>query len=292
MTYKKIVLFGGSGLLGTRILELLSPTYTFIAPTHEKVDLLIPEQITRYLASVSCDLIIYAAGETNVDRAERNQSRSLRLNYGVIEDIGRALPNVPIVYFSTDAVFRGDRENMPYTEKDTVDPCNYYGYTKAKGEEKVLSLSNKNLILRCITLYASNYPKKSDFVRKTVSKLSKNEGVVGIIDQYANPTFVDDAIAVLDAAIAKKLQGIFHVGSTDCISNYSFIKKIATIFGADGRLIKPISFADFFANTSAKRAQFSWLDTTKIRAVIGNNIIHTNEENMQIFYNQYRSLHD
>lgn len=288
MNKKRILLFGGTGLIGTRIQQLLD-TYTVIAPKREEVNLEDPYVVEKVVSEADCDVVVYAAGVTNQDFAENNREYTLKINAEIVKYITKetSAKSIPLIYFSTDAVFKGNRLNKPYSETDHIDPINYYGLTKAKGEEVVLNASSKNLILRLVSVYTSSYPQKVDFARRILHDLSQNAACFGITDQYFNPTFSDNAVYGLSRAIEKKISGILHVAARDCISNYNLARRIARKFNYDDKLILPISFHEFFQEKAAKRAQFSCLGTDYSQKILSNYVFRSNSENIDIFYKQY-----
>lgn len=283
-----MLLFGGSGLLGSKIRELLATRYTIISPPRERVDLRKKQHIEKILSETNAACIVYAAGETNVDRAEEFREYAKKVNSEAIASIVKqaARDKIPVIYFSTDAVFKGDQSERPYKEDDLVSPLNFYGVTKAKGESHVLSASSANLVVRLITLYSSYFPKKLDFARNTLLKLSENKQCFGITDQHFNPMFSNDAAKGLAAVIEKKVSGIIHFGAKDYMSNYQFARNIAHRFGYDDDLVIPITLSDFLKGKKAKRAKYTWLDTTKAREQLGEELLHTNNQNIDIFYRE------
>lgn len=284
-----MLLFGGSGLLGTRIRELLSSRYAIVAPVRAEVDLMFQNDVEKVIEKTESDVIVYAAGETNVDMAEKNREYSMKINKDAISWIVKraAFNQIPVIYFSTDAVFKGDKSESPYKETDTISPINYYGFTKAKGEDSVLSVSEKNLVIRLINLYTSFFSGKPDFARNILDKLSRRERCFGIVDQYFNPTFSNDAVCGLSLAIDKKISGILHLGATDYLSNYHFAQQIAYMFGYDKTAISPITLSDFFKGKKAKRAKYAWLNVAKAQKIFGQNLLHTNNQNLEIFHAKF-----
>lgn len=283
-----MLLFGGSGLLGTRIKELLKEKYTIISPTHAEVDLLAQRQVENTLGKKKYDVIVYAAGITSIDNVEQDKEYAMKLNRDVVVLIAKhaARMAVPLVYFSTDAVFKGDRSESPYTESDGVNPLNYYGLTKAEGEQVVLSASAKNLVIRLITLYTSFFSHRLDFARLVIAKLAHKETCYGISDQFYNPTFSDDAVQALFVALQKKVSGIFHAGATDYMTNYDFSRTLARTFHYDEKSILPITLAEFVKGKTVNRAQFPWLDTKKTQTILGSSVLHTNRQNISILHAQ------
>ncbi len=291
MKSTKIILFGSSGMVGSRIVELLSETFEIVMPLRRDVDLTKDFEIENFLAKNRADYIIYAAGITKQDQAEDEKELALRLNASVPKLIAQIASknSTPLIYFSTDAVFDGNMSERPYLEEDQINPVNYYGLTKVYGEEEVLKGSNRNLILRLISVYSAHYEKKVDFARRALAKLLMKEAHEGITDLYFNPTYSDDAVASVKSAINKKATGIYHIGSRDVISNYEFMVDLANVFSIDKNLVKPVIFKDFFKKTQAKRGQYTWLDTSKAQRFFGKEVLHTNIDNLKKFKKEFIS---
>jgi dTDP-4-dehydrorhamnose reductase len=292
MIKKKILLLGRSGMVGSRIYELLNANYNIKAPLRGQLDLTVKKDIEFYIGTQQFDCVIYAAGVTNQDNAEINQDLALLLNAKVPRLICKktATLKIPFLYLSTDAVFRGNSKN-PYSETSDINPVNYYGKTKALGEEFVMQGSSLNSVIRLNSVYTISYAKKNDFVRKTLEKLKRGENVIGITDQYFNPTFVDSAVEALNIIARKSYSGIFHIGSLDCISNLNFIKLVCEVFKFDSKQISDVKFIEFFKNSHSKRGRFTCLDINNSRRVLGSDIFKTNESNLHEFHKLLTNKH-
>ncbi len=288
---KKILLFGGSGLVGSRIREILSTSYAIIAPTRSDVDVADASQATESMRGIKPDVIIYAAAISNPDVAEKKKEYAMLINAtapGVIASLA-AKNLVPVLYLSTDAVFPGDQKERPYKEDDVVDPVNYYGFTKQKGEENVLDAFEKNCVLRLITVYSHFYPRKQDLARLAVRAFQSGEEFTGIIDQYFNPTYVDDAVWAIDYVIKKKIHGVLHFGAADSVSNYEFVKRIARIGGFSKANIREVALEDFYRGTRTKRGRYVWLDTSKAKEVLGEDVVLPIDTGIQRFWQNFSS---
>ena len=149
MEKKKILLFGGTGLVGTRITQLLNQKYIIQAPLRSEVDLISRVEVEGVLDKNRYDAIVYVAGVTSQNLAEQEKELAMKINYESIDWISKKanLLKLPVVYFSTDAVFPCEESNKPYTEFQKTNPLNYYGITKANGEEAVLSAGDNNLVI-------------------------------------------------------------------------------------------------------------------------------------------------
>lgn len=283
MKKKRILLIGSSGMVGAHILQTMSPEYKITAPTRQEMDLSSENEIEKYLHNRNFDAIIHAAGVTSQEFAEKNKEYAMQINCLSLNPILQYAKNfnIPLIYFSTDAVFDGIKSNRPYVEDDHIKPVNHYGYTKAKGEELVLGSNSINTVLRLVSVYTENYTKKIDFVRRANSQMRSGAICFGITDSYFNPTFTDDVVSALRVVLHKSIGGVIHLGSVDTISNYDFIDLLRTINGYSSNLIKPVSFESIFEKSLVKRGQYCWLDTTKAQKILGE-VLHTNLWNLEL----------
>lgn len=135
----KILLTGGSGLLGCELQKYLS----FEAPSHEDLDITKPETITKY----NPDIVIHCAGYTNVAKAEEEKEKCFRINTTGTYNMANLFRDKYFVYISSEYA---------------VHPVNYYSYTKKWGEEMVRTYCPNHLIIR--TLFKKNpYPYEYAF---------------------------------------------------------------------------------------------------------------------------------
>lgn len=289
---QKILLYGGTGLVGSRILELLSKHFNFIAPTHQEVELTDSSAISANIKEVNPNQILYAAGFTNVDKAEEEQDLCFAINAQAVRIIVEtANPlNIPVHYLSTDYVFNGEKEDIPYNEEDEPDPLSLYAKSKKEGEINTLNFSSKNSVIRLIMPYSAFYQKKLDLARTVLARLKNNQQVFGVVDQNVNPIFVDDSIKAVGELLKRQASGIYHLGAANFTTPFKFINLIAQMFRLDESLITPMKFADFAKTRPAKRPQHSWLDTTKFVKEFGSSILHSVEEGVEMFKRQITNL--
>lgn len=269
---KKILLFGGSGLVGECLGIQLKRKYEILAPTRQDCDLLRDASINEFCEGKEFDAVVYAAGITNQDICEKQKKLAKRINALAIATIATITKKrqIPLVYFSTDAVFAGVKKEIR-KEESSVNPVNYYGYTKAEGEKAVLSY-NRNSVIRLISVYSSRFENKTDFARRTVEDLFEKGVTFGIIDQYFNPTYVMNIYNGLDRVIRDGIGGVLHIAATDCLSNYEFAILVAKKFGYPTNSVKPVRFMEFASSKSSKRGQYCCLDVEQSKKILGDDI--------------------
>jgi dTDP-4-dehydrorhamnose reductase len=282
---KKVVLYGGEGLLGSEIKKQFAKKYTLISPPHNEIDVTQKSAVSSHLFTHKPDYIIYTVGVSRIDLAEQNPKLAYKLNADTPEILTKLAKkmDIPFIFFSSDAVFDGSSFDRPFKENDPPKPVSTYGKSKFSGEQAVLAASEKNIVLRVIMLYSAFYAKKRDFTRIILELLKKGTPTAGIVDQYISPLFTVTAANALNTILLNEVHGIYHLASTNSVSNYDFVKTLAKTFGLDEKLVLPVTLADFLKDKTSHRAKYACLDTKKFQQEFGEGILHTIEEDLTRF---------
>lgn len=245
----KIALTGSTGLIGTRIMELLNSQFSFIQILQEEIDITNKTSVDNKINALDFDILLHMAAFTNVDASEQNQKLAYEVNvigtrnlYDAVSKKGKKF-----IYISTDFVFDGT--TPPYYENSVPNPQSYYAKTKREGE---IIVQNSGMIIRLSYPYRSKFEPKNDFVKTICSKLIKGNKLTMINDSIITPTFIDD-IAFAFAYLFNHFQtDTFHIVGSDSLSPYNAGKLIAKIFHFDESLILPISFQDYSKNRAIR----------------------------------------
>lgn len=276
---KKIIATGISGLVGSRIVELL-PNYEFINFSLDKgIDItnfsLLEKNIVQHQDS---NIIIHLAAFTNVSQAfvqnEYKNGSCYLVNVVGSKNIAQLCKkyNKYLITISTDFVFDG--KNPPksgYTENYQPNPLEWYGKTKLMAEQIVLKTNPRNLILRIAFPYKAKEANsnieaivKLDFIR-IIKKRLINENKVNLFsDQIITPTFIDDISVVLDKCIQKKPSGVYHCVGSSSHSPYQIGLKVAAAYNLDKNKLIPTSLAKYQKNNPFDRPrQMSLLISNK-----------------------------
>jgi dTDP-4-dehydrorhamnose reductase len=190
MDHAKIILTGGSGLLGT---EFKKNEPEIIYPAHAEFDITDFEGMRRYMQLHPCELIIHAAAATSPPLVEKDPVKALQVNIIGTANVVRLCRenNIKLIYICTDYVFRGDQGN--YKEDDAVFPVNKYAWSKLGGECAVRLYEN-SIIVRT-TFGANVFPYEKAFVDQWTSR---------------------ESVAVIARKIARlvdtEFKGVIHIG--------------------------------------------------------------------------------
>ncbi|MDQ3876589.1 MAG: dTDP-4-dehydrorhamnose reductase [Actinomycetota bacterium] len=152
------------------------------------------------------DVVLHAAAWTDVDGAERNEEGALAVNQGGTRRVVSL--GVPVVYFSTDYVFDGEKRE-PYVESDEPRPLSAYGRSKLAGERAV----ERGWIVRSSWLFG---PTGRNFVRTMLALAAQRDEVAVVDDQRGSPTYVRH-LAEASRRLLELPHGVWHVAAEgDC----------------------------------------------------------------------------
>ena len=273
---KRILITGSNGLLGQKMVELLSnsPSYTLLLTskqdasvfhdaslTYRTLDTSHKQDVQKAFEEFEPEIIIHTAAMTNVDQCELEREAAWHTNVTSVENVVHAskLVGARIIHLSTDYVFDG--KNGPYDEQARPNPLSYYGRTKLASENVITSSGLRATILRTMVLYGMAHGVKMNFALWLLKNLSEEKPVRVVNDQIGNPTLVDDLAYAILKVVELDRTGIHHVAGPDLISRYDFALALAKTFGFNKKLITPITTASL--NQPAPRPLKSGFITLK-----------------------------
>lgn len=263
----KILLFGGSGLLGTAIQRLWKQCI-FVSPDESDLDLSDENVVNQFIDTNKPDWIVNCAAYNNVDMAEgKDHDLAFHVNSEIPESLARIayINKIPFIHFSTDYVFDGTKKEG-YTEEDESSPISVYGKSKYQGEQNVLRVNSNSYVIRTSRLYGqkpSNPNAKRSFPEIIFDDAKKATQILVNNSEVSSPTFVDDLAQHLFKQIIeeKPPSGIYHMTNSGGATWFEWAQEI----GSDLHL--PVMFVPSDPTSLkrlAQRPMFSMLRSTKI----------------------------
>jgi dTDP-4-dehydrorhamnose reductase len=248
----KIIGTGLSGLVGSRIVELLKDRFEFVDFSLDSgVDLLNKDSLVNaFDKNLDADIVLHLAAFTDTNAAweQRGDKNSIcyRLNVGGTQNILDLCKehNKHLIYISTDFVFDGTK-TTPYTEEDQPNPIEWYGETKYLGEKLILDSKHSASIVRITYPYRANFDQKPDIIHKVLTKLQNGETLKMFSDQICTYTFIDDIAQGLGKIIENKNQGIYHLVGSSSHSPFEMAQIVAKTFGYDPSLVTASSLEEY-----------------------------------------------
>lgn len=254
MDIKRVLVTGGTGILGKAIMETCPPNIQLFITHWEKswaedlpcpvklLDVTDRENTLRTITDwEKPDVVIHAAGIANVDLAEKERSLAKGINVdGTKNVINACLSNgIKLIYVSTNAVFDGN--NPPYSENSERNPVNYYGKLKVEAENLVIDSGLEFSIVRAILMYGWHFNQsRPNPVTNWIRLLSEGKTINVVDDRYTQPLYAYDCANTLWEIVNQDRTGIYNVSGADRVNLFEFAMKTADIFELNKELIQPV----------------------------------------------------
>lgn len=267
-----IVVTGKNGQLGWELQQLASSfkdRYEFIFTDRTQLDLSNIESVQPFFAETKPQYFINCAAYTAVDKAETDQEAAMVINATVVGQIASCCADYDckFITISTDYVFNGNGTS-PYQVDTPTDPVNYYGASKAIGEQLALTNNPSSIIIRTSWVYSAH---GNNFV-KTMLRLMKERPEIKVVnDQEGCPTYAADLASAIMQIVGSHLNGnnaagIFHYSNAGAITWFQFAQAIQEEADLTCTVL-PIPSSAF--PTPAKRPAYSVMDIQDIATVFG-----------------------
>jgi dTDP-4-dehydrorhamnose reductase len=286
----RIVIIGSGGRLGAALMREYRDRFDITGFNHAQLDLGHAEKLREKLSPLDFDVLINCAAFTNVDLCQKEREQAFRINAEaprLLAEICRA-KNARLIHFSTDYVFDGEKRE-PYVESDPANPISVYGESKRAGEEKVLAVHDRHLVVRVSWVFG---PDRPSFIDAVIKRARENEHVEAIADKFATPTYTKDIAAMFEAVVAgigdpggpildrgkagvndSSYRGILHFANAGECSWQEYAQHALDCCHKLGvplkaRTVAPLKLSDM-KNFIARRPVYSVLSTAKFNALAG-----------------------
>jgi dTDP-4-dehydrorhamnose reductase len=264
---QKILVIGSSSMVGSRVIELLSPYFSFLDADRKnifpknvledfyEIDIRKKEDVFQIVKKKDFDWLWHFAAYTDVDEAESQRDDEGGLCWQVnalgTQNIVHACKKFDkkILYVSTDFVFDG--KSGPYSEEDkpagNSKEVSWYGWSKLAGEKIVLAANIPYLLVRISYPFRAYFPQKGDFLRNILERYKNGDLYPFFDDQKFTPTFIDDLAHALKFLIEKKALGIYHVACSNPTTPLEFGQRLLGLFFQAEDKVEKTSIKKFLA---------------------------------------------
>ena len=246
-------------MLGRAVVEVFTERHTVVGVDLPDGDLTDPVVVNGMMDTHQPQWVIHTAAFTDVDGSETHQEEALRVNGGATSNLATSCSGrgLGLTYLSTDYVFPGAADH--YDEHAARDPVNYYGLTKARGEEVVAAAACPWQIVRTSWLFG---PGPRNFVL-TIRRLLKSPNPIKVVDdQTGCPTYAPDLAELLLCLVERNGRGYYHGTNAGACTWFQFAQEIARLSGADPDRIVPCTTAEY--PTPARRPASSVLVSHRV----------------------------
>ena len=293
-TNMRILLTGKNGQLGWELHQQLAQDFTVFAIGREDIDF----RDTKFFVDMirqapRFDLIVNAAGYTDIDRAPREPFVVEAINSEAVATLATEADRrgIPMIHFSTSHVFNGQRRTRPYREDDPPSPLSLYGRIKLDGERRLHNILEKHLIFRLSGLYGIRHRNFfTEIVTRNHKYLASHVSDNQIISPNWTPLVAEAVVEVIQQLFwgANIPWGTYHLSGSGSTTPYGFAqmicKKINDVWGDNMPL--PIPIRSQTRGTMAKRPKYSVLDSSKFHNTFQHALPNWQEQFLRFFGGQ------
>lgn len=270
---KRVLITGANGQLA-RALMLAAPSgMECIGLTRSDLDITDGTAVDAAIARLRPDGVFNGAAYNLVDKAEVEGARdALEINALGVACLSQGCreAEIPLVHFSTDFVFDGDKRT-PYCEDDAARPLSVYGASKLAGENIALAASPRNFAIRVCRLFgpptaedAGSSRKPSGNFSLLMLRLGQERGSVRVVnDQVGTPSYTPDMAAAIWKLLERTEGGLFHLSNEGEVSFADYARAIFRL--ADIRC-EVIGVSSKEYGSPAPRPKYSTLSNEKAHA--------------------------
>jgi dTDP-4-dehydrorhamnose reductase len=245
----RLLVFGGGGFVGGNLCTLAlrdgwdvhigdsSVRDALRGAQWHAIDITRSADVEDLVRTVRPTAVVDLAAVADVDRAERERDLARAVNVEAARSIASASARAGarFTYFSSDAVFAGTADS--YAEDDPLAPVNWYGRTKADGEQAVRAAHAGSVILRISLALGFPVTDGNSFLDGLRKKLAAGASVPCPTNEIRTPidvlTLSECVLALCRGAYA----GALHLGSTNSVDRYTLTRRAAALMGFPGSLV-------------------------------------------------------
>src|SRR5437016_13803255 len=268
----KIIIVGSGGRLGAALTREDREKFDVVGFNHSQLDLANVGEIHHNIDELEFNVLINAAAFTNVDLAESQPERAFAINAEAPKHLAEICSEkkAKLIHFSTDYVFDGGKRK-PYLETDVAKPISVYGESKRAGEENVLALQDRHLVVRVSWVFG---PDRPSFVDAMIKRAREEEKIDAVADKFSTPTYTRDIAVMLSRFFDVDVAGgILHFANSGQCSWQEYAQHALDCCHASGvrlkaKTVDALKLADM-KNWIARRPVYSVLSTAKYAKLAG-----------------------
>ncbi|MDB5241800.1 MAG: dTDP-4-dehydrorhamnose reductase [Spirosoma sp.] len=303
---KKILITGANGLLGQKLVGLLTQQsgVQLIATarggnrlpytngyTYCPMDITNNQQVMDVIGEIRPDVVIHTAAMTDVDKCELQKDDCWAQNVQAVESIVNACRSVGafLLHVSTDFIFDGTAG--PYDETAEGNPISFYGWSKYAAEKVVINSGQADrplrwAIARTVLVYGIAHDmSRSNIILWVKKSLEDGKTIKVVTDQWRSPTLAEDLAMGCYLIADQQAEGIFNISGKEVLTPYDMAIKTADFFGLNKSLITKADASTF--TQVARRPPRTGFVLDKSRTVLGYNP-HTFEEGIAVLSGQLK----
>lgn len=268
--FSKVLVVGANGQLAQSLIRSAPAGVQCVPLTRIELDIADETAVYRAVEKHQPHVIFNGAAYNLVDKAEgEGAAGAIEINTLGVANLACAGRDagVPLVHFSTDYVFDGQKQT-PYVETDATRPLSIYAASKLAGENITLACSPQNFAVRVCRLFGPTHADGAGSLKKPsgnfpllMLRLGRERGKVRVVnDQIGTPTYTPDLARGVWQLIGNSSGGLFHLSNGGEVAFDEYARAIFEIAGVECE-VEGITTQEYGA--AAARPKYSTLSNEK-----------------------------
>jgi dTDP-4-dehydrorhamnose reductase len=235
----RVVICGSAGQLGTELVKVFDKPGHEVLAFDRNLDITDHAEVMARIPDMRPDLLINAAADTDLDRAELEPEPSFKVNFTGTQNLALAsqASGCPMVFLSTDYVFDGNK-GSPYNEFDLPNPQGVYAKCKLAAENYITSILENFFIFRTAWLFGK--AGKRNFIKSILHNARAEGKLRVVIDEVGTPTYAEDLAQTIYRVCMSGKYGLYHATNEGVCSRFEFAQQILELAGMKDVLLQPI----------------------------------------------------
>lgn len=256
----KILITGANGLLGYKLVQLLSKQSDVQAiatgrrmisdlpanVSFSELDITDSLQTEKIISQLKPEVVINTAAMTQVDQCETDRDLCWKGNVTGVENLiaGCAKNQTHLVHVSTDFIFDGTQG--PLDESAVPNPVNYYGESKLAAEKVIQQSTISWTILRTVLVFGVTPDMSRSNIVLWVKKSLEDGKTINVVnDQWRTPTLAEDLAMGCYLSAKKKARCIYNISGEEMMTPYDIAMQTADFFKLNKSLINATDSSKF-----------------------------------------------
>jgi dTDP-4-dehydrorhamnose reductase len=258
MASKRILITGGSGLLGQYLNEQFSRHYEILTVfrshpgnclqfPHRQGDITDKDFLSKLFEDFHPDIVVHTAAVANPALADKLEpSIVFKTNVEATQNIALLCKayNAKIFYTSTDLVYAGYRGSLLKEDAKLI-PVSLYAETKLMGEQKIQRSGADYVIFRTALLFGAGKNHASCFFEEMIKSFQQGKTVRLFHDQFRSTLSLREAARIISEVADKSTHSdIINLAGPQRTSRVEVGEMVCELGGFNASLIQNISHSD------------------------------------------------
>jgi dTDP-4-dehydrorhamnose reductase len=233
---------GAGGLIGSHLARIAPREWHVRALTRADLELTDFDAVRSAFRRDAPQQILHCAAMSKTPDCERHPEDAWKHNVDVTRHLCELAAHIPLLFFSTDLVFDGQKGN--YEEPEQPNPLSVYGKTKVVAEGIVLT-NPLHTVIRT-SLNAGGTPSGDrSFDEQLRAVWARGEVTKVFTDEFRSPIAADVTARAAWELVQAQARGVFHVAGPQRMSRFEIARLVAATCTTVSPRLEPSSIHDY-----------------------------------------------